>query len=122
MELSANSAHAELCSHCGSGYDHPCGSSLAGTLKAFWDQPAYRDAEQPLRTWVRVVKAARWADPPVVKQMFRSADILRDSRVVFDIGGNKYRLVVWVNYHYGVVYIRFVGRHRDYDKVDAQTV
>jgi len=94
----------------------------AGTLKAFWDQPAYRDAEQPLRTWVRVVRAARWEDPPAVKQMFRSADILRDGRVVFDIGGNKYRLVVWVNYHYGVVYVRFVGTHRDYDKVDAQIV
>ena len=74
-----------------------------GTLKAFWEQPAYRDAEQPLRAWVTVVRAARWANPPAVKRMFNSADILRDGRVIFDIGGNKYRLVVWVNYHYGVV-------------------
>lgn len=93
-----------------------------GTVKAFWDQPAYRYAEQPLRTWVRVVRAAQWADPLAVKQMFGSADILRDGRIVFDIGGNKYRLVAWVNYHYGVAYVRFVGTHRDYDNVDAQNV
>lgn len=93
-----------------------------GTLKAFWNQPAYQDAEQPLRTWVRVTKAARWADPPAVKQVFGSADILRDGRVVFDISGNKYRLVAWVNYHYGIVYVRFIGTHRDYNGIDAQTV
>jgi mRNA interferase HigB len=93
-----------------------------GTLKAFWEQPAHRDAEPPLRAWVSVVKAARWADPPAVRQMFRSADILRDGRVVFDIGGNKYRLVAWVNDQYGVVHVRFIGTHRDYDRIDAQAV
>src|ERR1700760_4381485 len=93
-----------------------------GTLKTFWEQPAHLDAEQPMRAWVRVVKAARWADPPMVKQMFRSADILRDGRVVFNIGGNKYRLVAWVNYQYGVVYVRFIGTHRAYDAIDAQTI
>jgi mRNA interferase HigB len=71
---------------------------------------------------VRVVKAAQWADPSAIKQMFRSADILRDGRVVSDIGGNKYRLVAWVNYQYGIVYVRFIGTHRDYDRIDAQTV
>ena len=93
-----------------------------GTLKAFWDHPGHQDAEQPLRTWVRVVKAAHWADPPAVKRMFGSADILRDGRVVFDIGGNKYRLVAWINHEYGVVYVRFIGTHRAYDSIDAQTV
>jgi len=93
-----------------------------GRLKTFWGQPAHRDAEQPLRAWVRIVKAASWVDPPAVKAMFGSADILRDGRVVFNIGGNKYRLVAWINYHYGVVYVRFVGTHRDYDAIDAQTV
>ncbi len=93
-----------------------------GTLKAFWDQPVYRDAEQPLRTWVSVVKAAQWTNPPEVKHMFGSADILRDGRVVFDIAGNKYRLVTWVNYQHNVVYVRFIGTHQAYDKVDAQTV
>jgi mRNA interferase HigB len=71
---------------------------------------------------VKVVKAARWANSPAVEQMFGSADILRNGRVVFDIGGNKYRLVAWVNYQYGVVYVRFIGTHREYDKIDAQSV
>jgi mRNA interferase HigB len=93
-----------------------------GTLKAFWEQPAYRDAKQPLRAWVTVVRAARWANPPAVKRMFNSADILRDGRVIFDIGGNKYRLVVWVNYHYGVVYVRFIGTHRAYEAIDPRTI
>lgn len=93
-----------------------------GTLKAFWDRPAHRDAEQPLRTWVRVVKAARWADPPAVQRMFGSADILRDGRVVFDIGGNKCRLVVWVNYQHGIIYVRFIGTHGEYDRIYAQSV
>ena len=93
-----------------------------GTLMAFLEIPAHRDAELPVRTWVRVVKAARWADPMDVKRMFGSADILRDGRVVFDIGGNKYRLVAWVNYQYGVAYVRFIGTHADYDAIDAQTV
>jgi len=93
-----------------------------GKLTAFWEPPAHRDAEQPLRTWVRVVRAAQRPNPPAVKRMFNSADILRDGRVVFDIGGNKYRLVAWVNYHYGVVYVRFIGTHRAYDAIDPQTI
>jgi mRNA interferase HigB len=93
-----------------------------GRLKVFWEQPAHGDAEQPLRAWVRVVRGAEWHRPPDVKRTFNSADILRDGRVVFDIGGNKYRLVVWINFAYGVVYVRFIGTHRQYDSIDAQTV
>lgn len=93
-----------------------------GRLKAFWEQPRHADAEQPLRTWIRVVRSAEWRFPPDVKRVFNSADILRDGRVVFDIGGNKYRLVAWVNYDYGVVYVRFIGTHRQYDAIDAQTI
>jgi mRNA interferase HigB len=69
-----------------------------------------------------VVRAATWANPPSVKRTFNTADILRDWRVVVDIGGNKYRLVAWVNYHYGVVYVRFIGTHRAYDTIDPQTI
>jgi len=93
-----------------------------GTLKAFWEVPTHRDAEQPLRTWVRVVRAASWSDPVAIKKVFNSADVLGDGRVVFDIGGNKYRLITWVNFKHGVVYVRFIGSHRDYDNVDAHTV
>jgi mRNA interferase HigB len=70
---------------------------------------------------VKVV-AAGWSDPAAVKRMFGSADILRDGRVAFDIGGNKYRLVAWVNYQYGVICVRFIGAHRDYDNINAQSV
>ena len=93
-----------------------------GTLKAFWEHPANQDAEQPLRTWIKVTKAAQWPDPPAVKRTYNSADILQDGRVVFDIGGNKYRLVAWINYAYAVVYVRFIGTHRQYDKIDVDTV
>lgn len=60
--------------------------------------------------------------PADVKRDFGTASILRDARVVFNIGGNKYRLVVWINYPYRVVYVRFVGTHAEYDRIDAQTV
>ena len=93
-----------------------------GALKSFWEQPGRRDAEQPLRTWVRVVRAAAWRDPSAARRMFNSADVLGDGRVIFDIGGNKYRLVVWINFQYGVVYVRFIGTHRDYDAIDPRTV
>ena len=93
-----------------------------GRLKAFWEKPAYRDAEQPLRAWVKVVRAADWHNPPAIKRMFNTADILRGGRIMFDLGGNKYRLVAWVNFHYGVVYVRFIGTHRQYDAIDPQTV
>jgi mRNA interferase HigB len=93
-----------------------------GTLKTFWEKPACRESEQPLRTWVAVTKAAQWRDPPAVKTSFNTADILKDGRVVFDIGGNKYRLVAWINYAHATVYVRFVGTHREYDAIDAQEV
>jgi len=71
---------------------------------------------------VSVVKAADWSKPTDMKAMFRSADILANDRVVFNIGGNKYRLVVAVHYRDKRVYIRFVGTHAEYDRIDAATV
>lgn len=91
-------------------------------LKTFWEQPGRGDAEQPLRTWVKVTKAARWQNPSEVKATFNTADVLKGGRVIFDISGNKYRLVVQINYAYAVTYIRFIGTHRQYDEIDAQTV
>jgi mRNA interferase HigB len=93
-----------------------------GTLKEFWNRPGRGDAEQPLRTWVKVVKAAEWSRPTDVKNMFRSADILPNGRAIFDIGGNKYRLVVAVHYRGKRIYVRFIGTHKEYDKIDANTV
>jgi mRNA interferase HigB len=92
-------------------------------LKAFLARsPAHADAHDPLMAWVRQVKAADWSSPANVKGDVGSASILKDGRVVFNIAGNKYRIVVWINYPYRVVYIRFVGTHAQYDAIDAQTV
>lgn len=80
------------------------------------------DARDPVVAWFRQVKQADWARPADVKRDIRSASILKDGRVVFNIAGNKYRVVVWINYPYRVVYIRFIGTHRQYDAIDAQTI
>lgn len=94
-----------------------------GTLKAFFRRnPAYAEARDPMMAWYRRVKAADWPSPADVKRDIRTASILKDGRAVFNIAGNKYRIVVWINYPYRVVYIRFVGTHAQYDAVDAQTI
>lgn len=93
-----------------------------GTLRDFWSQPGRGDAEEPLKAWVQVVRAAEWSKPTDVKLMFRSADILQGGRAIFDIGGNKYRLVVAIHYRGQRVYIRFIGTHAEYDKINAETI
>lgn len=93
------------------------------TLKAFMNRSAsYADAREPTMAWYRTVKQANWASPSDVKRAVRNASILQDGRVVFNIAGNKYRIVAWINYPYRVVYVRFIGTHRQYDKIDAQTI
>ena len=93
------------------------------TLKAFLNRSTtYAEARDPVMAWYRQVKAADWATPADVKCDIRSASILKDGRAVFNIAGNKYRIVVWINYPYRVVYIRFIGTHRQYDAIDAQTI
>ena len=93
------------------------------TLKAFVDgKPAHADAREPAMAWYRQVKAADWAGPADVKRDIRNASILKDGRVVFNIAGNKYRIVVWINYPYRVAYIRFIGSHRMYDAIDSQSI
>ena len=93
------------------------------TLKKFWEQSsAYMDAAEPVRAWYRHALRADWASPADVKQDFGNASILKDGRVVFNIAGNKYRLVVWINYAYRVVYILFIGTHAQYDQIDAQVI
>lgn len=93
------------------------------TIKRFWEESAqYRDVEEQAKAWYRHVSKADWSSPADVKSDFRNASVLKDGRVVFNLAGNKYRLVVWINYHYRVVYIRFIGTHKQYDEIDAQTV
>lgn len=93
------------------------------TLKAFRaGRPAYQDAREPALAWYRDVLKADWASPAAVKAQFGTASVLKDGRVVFNLGGNKYRLVVWVNYPYRVVYVRFIGTHQQYDAINSQTI
>jgi mRNA interferase HigB len=92
------------------------------TLKAFWDgHPEYLDSREPGLAWYRHALKADWATPADIKHDFKSASILKDGRVVFNLAGNKYRLVVRINFPYRVLYNRFVGTHADYDWIDAQT-
>ena len=93
------------------------------TLKRFIDaEPAHANAREPVMAWYRQVKAADWASPADIKRDVRSAAIPKDGRAVFNIAGNKYRIVVWINYPYRVVYVRFIGSHQMYDAIDAQTI
>ncbi len=79
-------------------------------------------AKAELDAWHAEAKAADWATPADVKGKYGNASILKDGRVVFNICGNKYRLVVWINYEFRTIYIRFFGTHREYDAIDAGTV
>jgi mRNA interferase HigB len=90
------------------------------TLRRFWSMHA--DAEQALRAWHAEARKAGWKTPEQIKRQFPAASIIADNRVVFNICGNRYRLVVKVLYEFGVIYIRFVGKHEDYDRIDAERV
>jgi len=89
-------------------------------LREFWDR--HPDARQPLQAWHDDAKRARWRTPSDIKNVYRNASFLANNRIVFNIKGNNYRLIVAVQYSHGILYIRFVGTHAEYDKVDATTV
>jgi mRNA interferase HigB len=90
------------------------------TLKDFW--AVNPDAEQPLKAWVDEVSKADWKTPGEIKAQYRHASILKNRRVVFNIKGNDYRLIVAIAYQRGWMFVKFIGTHRDYDRVDAETV
>jgi len=90
------------------------------TLRAFWERHA--DAEQPLKAWFHDVSSMQWQTPADIKRVYANASILPNNRVVFNIKGNDYRLIVHVRYDIGIIFIRFVGTHQEYDKVDATTI
>jgi mRNA interferase HigB len=82
----------------------------------------HSDAEEPLKAWFHEARLADWSSPDELKQRYPSASIINHNRVVFNIKGNKYRLIAMVNYHYKMLYIRFIGTHAEYDAVDASTI
>jgi len=91
-------------------------------LRDFWSDPAFGDSEEPLKSWYVIAKSADWAKPQDVKTQFGNASIIKDNRVVFNIAGNKYRLIVKFNYAHKIGYIRFIGTHKQYDSIDTETI
>ena len=90
------------------------------TLRIFWE--SHPDSEQYLKTWFDTAMNSGWKSPNEVKQTYASASILKDGRVVFNIKGNAYRLVVNLNFEKQWIFIRFIGTHEEYDKIDANTI
>lgn len=89
-------------------------------LREFWGR--FPDAEDSLKAWFAEAEKATWSTPGEIKAKYRSASFLKDNRVVFNICGNKYRLVTKVSYKNGIVLIRFVGTHKEYDAINAEEV
>jgi mRNA interferase HigB len=91
------------------------------TLKQFWER--HRRAEAPLKVWYAIASKAKWAGPADVKRQFgTSVDFVSGNRVIFDLGGNKYRLVAHVSYKFGRLLVKFIGTHAEYDRIDPETV
>jgi mRNA interferase HigB len=91
-------------------------------LKDFWENKNHADAEQPLRAWYAEAKAADWKNPNEIKAKYHSASFVGNNRVVFNVRGNHYRLVAAIRYEFKIVYIRFIGTHEQYDKINAGNV
>ena len=92
------------------------------TIKEFWKNPNYKDSQQSLKAWYYEVKKDKWITPNDVKKKYKNASILKNKRAIFNIAGNKYRLVVSVKYDFQIVYIRFIGSHSEYNKINAEKI
>jgi mRNA interferase HigB len=92
------------------------------TIREFFEKPESSDSETSLRAWYHDAKMAAWENSNELKQQYKNASILGEGRVVFNIKGNDYRLVVAIDYDFQVIFIRFIGNHKQYDKIDAKTI
>ena len=91
-------------------------------LREFFEKPEYADSEASLRAWYHDAKTAEWKSSNDLKQQYKNASIVGEGRVVFNIRGNNYRLVVAIDYDFQVMFIRFIGTHKQYDKIDAKKI
>ena len=91
-------------------------------LKFFWKQKSYSDAQDPLESWYEETIKANWLSPQAVKNQYGNASVCGNNRVVFNVGGNKCRLVVEIQYQAGIVWVKFVGTHVQYDKINVEDV
>ena len=89
-------------------------------LREFWMEHA--DCEQQLKAWYRETEKSEWGNTNEIKKEYPSASILGSNRVVFNIKGNNYRLIVKINFHYQMIWIRFIGTHKEYDRIDAKQI
>jgi len=89
-------------------------------LKDFYEQSQYKDSKNALEAWRKEVLKLDWSNPKEIKDMYRSASIIGDTKVVFNIAGNKYRLIVTINYYAKIVFIKFIGTHKQYDKINIE--
>ena len=92
------------------------------TIKDFWENQKYKNAEQPLKAWYTEAKESEWNFPHDIKDKYKNASFIGNNRIVFNIKGNEYRLAVAVKYDYKIVYIRFIGTHEQYDKINAKEI
>ncbi len=92
------------------------------TLVRFWSQPECADSKGSLQSWIDEVLKANWKTPQDIKEQYGSASMCGNNRVVFNIAGNKYRLVVEMQYRAGIVWVKFLGSHARYDQINVETV
>lgn len=92
------------------------------TIREFFDKPEYEDSETPLRAWYNDAKTADWKNSNELKQQYKNASIVGEGRAVFNIKGNSYRLVVAIDYSFQIIFIRFIGTHKEYDKINVKTI
>ena len=90
------------------------------TLRDFWSK--HNDCEEQLKSWYNETSKTIWKNPNELKKDYPSASILENNRIVFNIKGNNYRLIVKINYEYQIMWIRFIGTHADYDKIDSNKI
>jgi len=91
-------------------------------LKDFYENSSYSDSKSALESWHKEVSKLDWNNPNEIKLMYRSASIIGDEKIVFNIAGNKYRLIVKINYYAKIVFIKFIGTHKQYDKVNMEDI
>lgn len=92
------------------------------TLREYHQRPGRSDAEPGIAAWIEEAERAEWRTFADVKSSYGTASAVGDDRVVFNIGGNKHRLIVGIDYRAGIVYVKFIGTHAEYDRIDARTV
>jgi mRNA interferase HigB len=101
-------------------YLYPVRIIAKKTLNEFWLK--HSDCEERLKSWYKEAVEAIWKTPQEIKKDYPSASFLQNNRVVFNIKGNSYRLIVKINYDFSLVWIRFIGTHAEYDKIDASKI